>query len=77
LSAGLKASAIDFPSSRIDAAIAKSMLASDLALGEAKELTLTRESQKASEKIRMAAEIWPTNPKLKDLRQMFMDANPR
>lgn len=62
----LKTSAKDFPSSRVDSAIAAYTLASDLAVEEAKAHLLAKDSEKAAEKIRAATEIWPTNPKLKE-----------
>jgi len=72
----LRASAKDFPSSKVDSAIAGYTLASDLAVEEAKMHLFARENEKASEKIRAATEIWPTNPKLNEFRQMITDANP-
>jgi hypothetical protein len=70
LAARLKANAKDFPSSKVDSAIAGYTLASDLAVEEAKAHLLAKESDKAAEKIRAAAEIWPTNPKLKEFRNL-------
>jgi hypothetical protein len=67
----LKASAKDFPSSKVDSAIAAYTLASDLAIEEAKAHLLARESDKAAEKIKAATEIWPTNPKLGEFRSMI------
>ncbi len=66
----LKAAAKDFPSSKVDSAIAGYTLASDLAIEEAKAHLLARESDKAAEKIKSAAEIWPTNPKLNEFRSL-------
>lgn len=66
----LKASAKDFPSSRVDSAIAGYTLASDLAIEEAKGHLLARENDRAAEKIRAATEIWPTNPKLEEFRNL-------
>ena len=66
----LKAAAKDFPSSKVDSAIAAYTLASDLAIEEAKAHLLARESDKAAEKIRAATEIWPTNPKLQEVREL-------
>jgi hypothetical protein len=66
----LKATAKDFPSSKVDSAIAAYTLASDLAIEEAKSHLLARESDKAAEKIRAATEIWPTNPKLDEFRNL-------
>ena len=70
----LKASAKDFPSSKVDSAIAAYTLASDLAIEEAKAHLLARNTDKASEKIKMATEIWPTNPKLKEFSSMVSNA---
>jgi hypothetical protein len=67
----LKASAKDFPSSKVDSAIAAYTLASDLAIEEAKAHLLARENDKAAEKIKAATEIWPTNPKLGEFRSMI------
>ncbi|MEK6232724.1 MAG: hypothetical protein N2A42_12815 [Luteolibacter sp.] len=64
----LKETAKDFPSSKVDSAIAAYTLASDLAIEEAKAHLLSRDSDKAAEKIRVATEIWPTNPKLEEFR---------
>ncbi len=66
----LKSAAKDFPSSKVDSAIAGYTLASDLAIEEAKAHLLAKESDKAAEKIKAAAEIWPTNPKLKEFRTL-------
>ncbi len=74
LAARLKASAKDFPSSKVDSAIAAYTLASDLAIEEAKAHLLAKESDKAAEKIRAAAEIWPTNPKLKEFRNLVSNS---
>ncbi len=70
LAAKLKSVAKDFPSSKVDSAIAAYTLASDLAIEEAKGHLLAKEGDKASEKIKVAAEIWPTNPKLKEFREL-------
>ena len=67
----LKAAAKDFPSSKVDSAIAAYTLASDLAIEEAKAHLLAREGDKAAEKIRAATEIWPTNPKLDEVRSLI------
>jgi len=72
----LKTSAKDFPSSKVDSAIAGYTLASDLAVEEAKMHLFARENEKASEKIRAATEIWPTNPKLNEFREMIGGLNP-
>jgi hypothetical protein len=70
LAANLKTKAKDFPSSKVDSAIAAYTLASDLAIEEAKAHLLSKEGDKASAKIKVAAEIWPTNPKLKEFRSL-------
>ncbi|MGL5019156.1 MAG: hypothetical protein ACRDBP_13560 [Luteolibacter sp.] len=66
----LKSAAKDFPSSKVDSAIAGYTLASDLAIEEAKAHLLAKENEKSAEKIKAAAEIWPTNPKLKEFRTL-------
>ncbi|RPJ34848.1 MAG: hypothetical protein EHM17_04990 [Verrucomicrobiaceae bacterium] len=66
----LKSAARDFPSSKVDSAIAAYTLASDLAIGEAKAHLLGGDSEKAAEKIKVATEIWPTNPKLEEFRNL-------
>ena len=71
LAARLKATAKDFPSSKVDSAIAGYTLASDLAIEEAKAHLIARDSSKAAEKIKQAAEIWPTNPKLQEFRDLI------
>lgn len=76
LAVSLKKSAKDFPSSKVDSAIAAYSLASDLAIEEAKAHLLSKENDKASEKIRSAAEIWPTNPKLAEFRALVAGASP-
>jgi hypothetical protein len=72
----LKATAKDFPSSKMDGAIAGYSLASDLAIEEAKAHLLAKENDKAAEKIRVATEIWPTNPKLSEFRKLITDQSP-
>ena len=71
----LKAAAKDFPSSKVDSAIAAYTLASDLAIEEAKAHLLAKENDKAAEKIKAATEIWPTNPKLTEFRSMISNAS--
>jgi hypothetical protein len=71
----LKTAAKDFPSSKVDSAIAAYTLASDLAIEEAKAHLLARNSDKAAEKIRAATEIWPTNPKLTEFRNLITSAS--
>jgi hypothetical protein len=75
LSGKLKSAASDFPSSKVDSVIAASSLASDLAIEDAKAQLLARDSDKAAEKIRDAAEIWPTNPKLDEFRQLVNNSS--
>ncbi|MEO0016842.1 MAG: hypothetical protein RLZZ522_125 [Verrucomicrobiota bacterium] len=72
----LKATAKDFPSSKMDGAISGFTLASDLAIEEAKAHLLAKESDKAAEKIRAATELWPTNPKLAEFRKLITDQSP-
>jgi hypothetical protein len=75
LSGKLKSAASDFPSSKVDSVIAASSLASDLAIEDAKAQLLARDSDKAAEKIREAAEVWPTNPKLDEFRQLVNNSS--
>ncbi|MES2477135.1 MAG: hypothetical protein V4640_15220 [Verrucomicrobiota bacterium] len=75
LAARLKTTAKDFPSSKVDSAIAAYTLASDLAIEEAKGHLLARENDKAAEKIKAAAEIWPTNPKLTEFRDLVNNSS--
>lgn len=70
----LKQTAKDFPSSKVDSAIAAYTLASDLAIEEAKAHLIARDSDKAAEKIKAAAEIWPTNPKLEEFRTLVANS---
>ncbi|MGJ8633523.1 MAG: hypothetical protein ACSHX7_06345 [Luteolibacter sp.] len=66
----LKETAKDFPSSKVDSAISAYTLASDLAIEEAKSHLISRDSEKAAEKIKAATELWPTNPKLEEFRTL-------
>ena len=75
LSGKLKSAANDFPSSKVDSVIAASTLASDLAIEDAKAQLLARASDKAAEKIREAAETWPTNPKLDEFRKLVSNSS--
>ena len=75
LAARLKSAAKDFPSSKVDSAIAGYTLASDLAIEEAKAHLLAKEGDKAAEKVKAAAEIWPTNPKLKEFRTLVSNSS--
>jgi hypothetical protein len=76
LATRLKTIAKDFPSSKVDSAIAAYTLASDLAIEEAKAHLLAKNSDKAAEKIKAATEIWPTNPKLQEIRDYIGKAGP-
>jgi hypothetical protein len=71
----LKSSAKDFPSSKIDSVIAASTLASDLAIEDAKAQLMAKQSDKAVEKIRVATETWPTNPKLEEFRKLVNNSS--
>jgi hypothetical protein len=72
----LKSAAKDFPSSKMDGAIAGYTLASDLAIEEAKAHLLAKENDKAAEKIASATQIWPTNPKLDEFRKLIGQSSP-
>ena len=74
LSDQLKKGAKDFPSSKVDSLISGYTLASDLAIEDAKAQLLARNSEKAEEKIKKAAEIWPTNPKLQEFRTLVSNS---
>lgn len=74
LTSRLKTVAKDFPSSKVDSAISAYTLASDLAIEEAKAHLLARDSDKAAEKIKASAEIWPTNPKLQEFRDLVANS---
>ena len=71
----LKKEASDFPSSKVDSAVAAYTLASDMAIEEAKAHLLARDSDKAAEKIKAATEIWPTNPKLNEFRSLIASSS--
>ena len=75
LTARLKTTARDFPSSKVDSVIAASTLASDLSIEEAKSHLLAKDSQKAQEKITTAAQFWPTNPKLDEFRNLVNNSS--
>ncbi len=70
LAARLKSAAKDFPSSKVDSAIAGYTLASDLAIEEAKAHLLAKELDKFAAKFKIAVEIWPTNPKRYELQNL-------
>lgn len=76
LSEQLKTAARDFPSSKVDSVISGYTLASDLAIEDAKAQLLSRNSEKAELKIKQAAEIWPTNPKLEEFRTLITGLGP-
>ena len=72
----LKTSAKDFPSSKVDSAISAYTLASDLAIEEAKGHLLAKDNEKeVSYSIKAATEIWPTNPKLAEFRNLMGSAS--
>ncbi len=75
LSDRLKNSAKDYPSSKVDSAIAAYTLASDLAVEEAKAHLMQQESDKAAAKIKTATEIWPTNPKIDEFRDLITNSS--
>ncbi len=74
LAASLKTQAKDFPSSKVDSAIAAYTLASDLAIEEAKAQLLAKNLEKFAEKFKMANEIWPTNPRLRELHTLAISS---
>lgn len=74
LAGHLKTVAKDFPSSKVDSLISASTLASDLAIEEAKAHLMARDTAQATEKITAATEIWPTNPRLGEFRQLVSGA---
>jgi Flp pilus assembly protein TadD len=73
--ASLRERARDFPSAKADSAIAGYTLASDLAIEEAKAHLVGGDSDKAAAKIGDAAEIWPTNPKLEEFRELINNSS--
>ena len=75
LIASLKTQAKDFPSAKADSAVAGFTLASDLAIEKAKTHLLSGDNDKASEEIQAAAEIWPTNPKLTEFRDLVSNSS--
>ena len=72
----LKATAKDFPSSKMDGAIAGFTIASDLAIEEAKALILAKENDKAAQRFREATELWSTNPKRSEFLKLVSDQSP-
>ncbi|NNC90252.1 MAG: hypothetical protein HKN82_17485 [Akkermansiaceae bacterium] len=71
LIARLQSQARDFPSAKASSAIAGYTLASDLSIEKAKAMLLEGESEAAAKEIVAAAEIWPTNPKLDEFRELI------
>ncbi len=71
LTSGLKSRAKDFPSSKVDSAISGYTLAANMAIEEAKAHLIARDTDKATEKIKQATEIWPTNPKLQEFSDLI------
>lgn len=71
LAGGIKKNVSDFPSAKVDSAIAAHTLASDMAIEKAKANLIAKDTQKASEEIKAAAELWPTNPKLEEFRSLI------
>jgi 3-methyladenine DNA glycosylase Tag len=67
----IKKNAKDFPSAKVDSAIAAHTLASDMAIENAKALLIAKNTEKAAEEIKAAAELWPTNPKLQEFRSLI------
>jgi hypothetical protein len=74
LAASLKTQAKDFPSSKVDSAIAAYTLASDLAIEEARAQLLAKNLEKFAEKFKIANEIWPTNPRLRELHTLAISS---
>lgn len=71
LAAKIKENVSDFPSAKVDSAIAAHTLASDMAVEKAKACLIAKDTQKAGEEIKAAAELWPTNPKLEEFRSLI------
>jgi hypothetical protein len=71
LATKIKTNVSDFPSAKVDSAIAAHTLASDMAIEKAKANLIAKDTQKASEEIKAAAELWPTNPKLEEFRSLI------
>ncbi|MEY3395625.1 MAG: hypothetical protein RL346_1861, partial [Verrucomicrobiota bacterium] len=74
LSNQLKLAAKDYPSSKVDSIISGYTLQSDLAIEDAKAQLLSRNMEASQEKIKQAAEIWPTNPKLEEFRTLVSNS---
>lgn len=75
LVSGLREAAKDFPSAKAESAIAGYTLASDLSIEKAKAYLIDGDSEKASEEIAAAAEIWPTNPKLAEFKDLIQNSS--
>ncbi len=71
----LREQAKDFPSSKADSAIAGYTLASDLSIEKAKTYLIAGEQEKASLEIASAVEIWPTNPKLDEFKDLVANSS--
>ena len=67
----LKDTAKDFPSAKAESAITGYTFASDLAIQGAKAALLEGDKDKVKEEIQAAAEIWPTNPKLREFSDLL------
>ena len=67
----LKDTAKDFPSAKAESAITGYTFASDMAIQGAKAALLAGDQAKAKEEVQSAAEIWPTNPKLKEFSDLL------
>ncbi len=67
----IKEGVSDFPSAKVDSAIAAHTLASDMAIEKAKGHLIAKDTTKAGEEIKAAAELWPTNPKLDEFRSLI------
>jgi len=71
LATKIKTNVTDFPSAKVDSAIAAHTLASDMAVEKAKAHLIAKDTEKAGEEIKAAAELWPTNPKLEEFRSLI------
>jgi tetratricopeptide (TPR) repeat protein len=65
----------DFPSAKAESAIAGYTLASDLSVETAKTYLLAGEREKAAQEFKAAAEIWPTNPKLDEFKDLIQKSS--
>ncbi len=71
----LKQQAHDFPTAKAESAVAGYTLASDLAIEKAKTYLLSGDSDRAAEEVKAAAEIWPTNPKLDEFKDLVANSS--